>query len=123
MIERRKMLQGLLATASSSALMQSVRIPTASAQGMSQLGASFGGLPPSDRDQGMGATDASGFVAHFPLRPQGAKQVWVNTATGSPSFNGLSPYPGYELNGAGPNYQVGATGPGAPNGAFGPKNT
>lgn len=123
LINRRKLLEGFLATASTTALVLSIKAPTALAVDLTQPSGSFGSLPAPDRDQGMGTTDASGFVAYFPLRSQGAKQVWVNTATGSASYNGLSPYPGYQMNGSGVNYQNGASGPGAPNAIFGPKDS
>ena len=136
MTNRRSVIKGLLATASFSSLMLAARTPVALAQSVTGGGgmgapvppgaaawASFVTLPPVTWNQGMGATDASGFVAQFPLRNYGARQVWVNTATGSPNYNGMSPYPGYQMNGTGPNYQLGATGPGQQNNAFGPKAT
>ena len=123
MIERRKVLEGFIVTGSVGALALSLKVPGAKAKPINRVSGSYGNLPKPDRDQGMGATDASGFVTYFPLRAQGAKQVWVNTVTGSPSYNGLSPYPGYEMNGSGTHYQGGATGPGAPNAIFGPKDS
>lgn len=122
LIDRRNIIKGILATASLSAVAVSLVGQSASAQ-ISGLSDSFNDLPSPDRDEGMGITDPSGFVAYFPLRSVGAKQVWANTVTGSSSYNGLSPYPGYQLNGSGPSHQNNATGRGAPNKLFGPKAT
>jgi hypothetical protein len=82
----------------------------------------MGQLPVAVRNQGMGKTDASGFVALFPLQP-GALQVWVDTVRGAPSYNGLSPYPGFMMNGTGPHQQIGATGQGPARAGYGPKST
>ena len=53
----------------------------------------------------------------------GPRQIWCDTANGSVTYNGLSPYPGYQLNGTGPCFQSGATGPGTPNSVYGPLPT
>jgi hypothetical protein len=81
-------------------------------------------------DQGMGATDALGRVISFPLQV-GSFQIWVDDLLGDDSNNGLSPFPGYRLNGAQNNgsatntYQAGATGRGLQDipGKFGPLKT
>lgn len=122
MADRRKVLHGLLVTASTSAFVFNLEAADALAQS-TRHGNTYANLPPQDRDQGMGATDATGFVASFPLRSTGAKQVWVDGVNGSASYNGLSPYAGYQLNGTGSNYQNGATGQGAANASFGPLDT
>lgn len=122
-MHRRQLLAGLLATVGLNAVMVPPgRSGTVSGNVLPLKRGRVGNLPPVDRDQGMGATDGAGFVAHFPLRAIGAQQVWVDTVGGMPSYNGLSPYPGYQMNGSGPNHQLGATGRGAPNHSFGPRN-
>jgi hypothetical protein len=51
----------------------------------------------------------------------GARQYFCNTASGDNiNYNGLSPYPGYRMNGTGENYQYGATGQGSADAAYGP---
>jgi len=121
-MHRRQLLGGLLATASWTPMGRS--IDTNSRDKPLRLVPGHDGvLPRADRNQGMGTTDAAGFGIQFPLRAQGAKQVWVDTVAGSWSCNGLSPYPGYRMNGAGAHYQVGASGRGASDKAFGPKAT
>ncbi len=118
-MQRRQLLVGLLATAGAGALM---RPGTAwGARPPRLIGGPIGSLPAIVRNQGMGTTDASGFVVSFPLQ-SGALQMWVDTAQGSPAYNGLSPYPGFMLNGTGPDQQSGATGPGPANAAYGPKS-
>ncbi len=69
-------------------------------------------------------TQPSLISATFTASP-GARQFWVNTATGNNiTYNGLSPCAGYPLNGSGPNFQYGATGCSAtPNSAYGPYET
>lgn len=122
MPDRRHVLEGMLATASfSTAAIPFVGQKAAAAS--AGAAGSPSNLPSPDRDQGMGSTDASGFVTYFPLRSSVAKQVWVNTATGSSSYNGLSPYPNFQMNGSGANFQNGATGQGTFNTAYGPKST
>ena len=125
-MQRRQLLGGLLATASLSALiMPTGRSSTSGGAGsrLPLVRGRIGQLPQADRDQGMGATDTAGFVKYFPLRASGAQQIWIDTVGGASSYNGLSPYPGYRMNGTGPHQQLGATGRGAPNTSFGPKNT
>jgi hypothetical protein len=123
-MQRRQLLGGLFATVGVGALIRpgvawSASAPT-SPPGV--IGGPSGQLPIATRNQGMGKTDASGFVTLFPLQ-SGALQVWVDNVQGDPSYNGLSPYPGFMMNGTGANQQVGATGPGAANAAYGPKTT
>lgn len=126
MMQRRLVLGGLLATASLGALALPVRTRGTSEGNDKRLGlvrGAHGDLPQIERDQGMGATDKMGFVKYFPLRAHGAQQIWVNAVDGSLSYNGLSPYPGYQMNGTGSHHQIGATGRGAPNRGFGPRKT
>jgi hypothetical protein len=79
--------------------------------------------------QAMGATDSSGMVISFPFSASATnsstipRQFWCNATTGNDSYNGLSPYPGYQMNGLGTNFQFGATGQGKANAAYGPKKT
>jgi hypothetical protein len=127
-MNRRQLLGGFFATVGTSALMRpdmawSLTLPVSlpvSLPGI--ISGVIGALPIAIRDQGMGRTDAFGFVAYFPLQ-SGAMQIWIDTAQGSTSYNGQSPYPGFMMNGTGPNFQVGATGPGPANSAYGPKNS
>ncbi len=77
-------------------------------------------LPAPTYNQAMGQTDASGFVASFPFQGGSATQVWCDTANGSSSYNGFSPYPGRRMNGHGKHSQIGATGPGPADTAYGP---
>ena len=79
--------------------------------------------------QAMGATDSNGFVVSFPFSASATNsatipvQLWCDAVNGNDSYNGLSPYPGYQMNGTGTNYQFGATGKGKANAAYGPKKT
>ena len=79
-------------------------------------------LPAVTYDQGMGATDANGFVASFPFMPGTgpAKQIWLDTEAGTDLYNCLSPYPGYAMDGTGINSQLGAKGRGIANSSYGP---
>jgi hypothetical protein len=129
-MKRRQFLSALFATAGAGALMGSgtawgLTLPAGLTLplGLSGLiSGVIGKLPITLRDQGMGSTDLSGFVAFFPLQ-SGAMQIWMDAEQGSTSYNGLSPYPGFMLNGTGPNFQIDATGPGTANAAYGPKST
>lgn len=122
-MQRRELLGGLCATVGMGALMRpgmAWSAGTTSPPGM--IGGPMGSLPLLSRSQGMGRTDASGFVVSFPLQ-DGGLQLWIDTMQGSAAYNGLSPYPGFMMNGSGPNQQSGATGPGPANVAYGPKST
>ena len=79
--------------------------------------------------QAMGATDSNGFVVSFPFSASATNsvtipvQLWCDAVNGNDSYNGLSPYPGYQMNGTGTNVQFGATGKGKANAFYGPKKT
>ena len=79
--------------------------------------------------QAMGATDNTGFVVSFPFSAAATNsatipvQLWCDALNGSDSYNGLSPYPGFQMNGTGTNLQFGATGKGKAYAAYGPKKT
>ena len=79
--------------------------------------------------QAMGATDSNGFVVSFPFSASATNsvtipvQLWCDAVNGNDSYNGLSPYPGYQMNGTGTNVQFGATGKGKANAVYGPKKT
>ena len=85
-------------------------------------------LPPV-YSQAMGATDSNGFVVSFPFSASATNsatipmQLWCDAENGNDNYNGLSPYPGFQMNGTGTNLQFGATGKGKAAAAYGPKKT
>jgi hypothetical protein len=123
-MHRRQLLGGLFAPVAAVPLVKPA-LALAANSVAAPLGLSTGTpgqLPIATRNQGMGATDGSGFVMKFPLQ-KGAMQMWVDTQHGSAAYNGLSPYPGYMLNGTGPNQQINASGRGPANRNYGPKRS
>lgn len=85
------------------------------------------GTPIAQFAQGMGTTDANGFVVSFPFNYSATNvatvpvQIWVDAVNGSDANNGFSPYLGNRLNGTGTNFQSGATGAGSTAAGYGPK--